>query len=42
MTYLFIGVSVMWIGILVYMGRLFQQQKQVSQQLDNMKNEARQ
>ncbi|WP_407270683.1 CcmD family protein [Radiobacillus sp. PE A8.2] len=37
MTYLFVGVLILWAGILTYMGRLFSQQKKVSRQLENLK-----
>ncbi|WP_396266288.1 CcmD family protein [Halobacillus amylolyticus] len=36
MTYLFVGVIILWIGILFYMGRLYSQQKKVSRKLDEL------
>jgi CcmD family protein len=40
MIYLFTGVFIIWIGILVYMGRLVNQQKKVSRQLDDLEKSA--
>lgn len=37
MTYLFVGVLILWAGILTYMGRLFSLQKKVSRQLEDLK-----
>jgi CcmD family protein len=36
MTYLFVGVFIIWIGIVAYMGRLFNLQKKVSRQLEDL------
>lgn len=37
MTYLFMGVFILWLGILIYLGRLHSQQKKVLRQLEDFK-----
>ncbi|WP_188453333.1 CcmD family protein [Virgibacillus oceani] len=37
MTYLVAGVLILWGGILIYMSRLYSQQKKLARRLNNLK-----